>query len=350
MTSVLYAVGAGAAVATDGAWLLTDQSPTAQVVRDVWTQLGAGLEREEILPALSSAGLSDVRSFALVLSTEPALVVVHGAARVLLEGPDGSAVVDNGTTSSWVEAALPAGTTAATLLLTESDAGADARIPAAAGVFPCSALVVRWAPRPPATLPPLVPPRPSTPPPVIPPRPSAAPPVVPPVPTAPPPTSEADEEPTEVLAPSVSSPDSFFDQEALPNLPVTAVAPPRPAGSPPSAPVRAGHGVLRISNGDEVVLDRGAVLGRSPEWHGSDERHLVTVVGQFGDVSRSHVSVSLDGDRVRVEDLGSTNGTLVTQPGAPQHLLQVGVAETLEPGAVVTLSRDVSFSWETDPR
>jgi hypothetical protein len=335
MTSVLYALGPGSAVATDGAWLLVDESPSAQVVRSLWASLDADVERDEILAALSAAGLSALRSFALVLSAAPALVVVRGEARVLLEGPQSGAVVDSDSSSSWTETALPVGTTAATLLLTQAEA--DAQIPAAAGVFPCSALVVRWAPSPPPT-----------PPPVIPPRPTTAPPVVPPVPSAPPPTSDVTEEPTEVLATPVSSPDSFFDQETLPDLPETPAAPPRPDGVPPSAPTRADHGVLRLSTGDEVVLDRGAVLGRSPEWHGSDERHLVTVLGRFGDVSRSHVAVFLDGERVQVEDLGSTNGTLVTQPGAAQHLLEVGVAETLEPDAVVTLSRDVSFTFETD--
>jgi hypothetical protein len=337
MTSVLYALGPGAAVATDNAWLLTDESPTAQVVRSLWTRLATNPARDEALAALSDAGLTTVRSFALVLSAAPALVVVRGDAHVLLEGTDGQSVVGSDNTPSWTEAALPTGTTAATLLLT--DAGSDVEIPAAAGVFPSSAIAIRWAPAPPTAPPSTVPPRPTT-----------APPVVPPAPSAPPPTSEAVEEPTEVLAPATSSPDSFFDQEALPSLSEAPATPPRPAGVPPSAPTRDDHGVLRLSNGDEIVLDRGAVLGRSPEWQGDDERHLVTVLGGFGDVSRSHVAVSVDGDRVQVEDLGSTNGTLVTQPGAPQHLLEAGVAETLQSGTIVTLSRDVSFTYEIDLR
>lgn len=339
MTSVLYAVGSGAALAVDGTWLLTDAPPTAQIVRDLWARLDTGLAREEILPALSDAGLSNVRSFALVATAAPALVVVHGQARVVLAEAEGPTVVDGTPSSGWTEVALPASTLSATLLLTASGSDTNAQIPALAGVFPCSALVVRWAPSPP-----------STPPPVVPPRPATAPPVVPPVPSAPPPTREAVEEPTEVLATPAPALDSFFDQEALPDLPDEPAVPPHPGGLPPSAPGRAGHGVLLISTGEQIVLDRGAVLGRSPEWHGSDERHLVTVVGSFGDVSRSHVGISVDGGRVQVEDLGSTNGTLLTQPGTPQHLLQVGVAETLEPGAVVTLSRDVSFTWEADPR
>lgn len=337
MTSVLYALGSGTALATDGAWLLTDEAPTAGVVRNLWSQLVSDSGRDELPSALSDAGLRTVQSFALVLVTAPASVVVRGDAQVLLEGPWGQSVVGGDGSSSWTEAALPIGTTAATLLLT--GAAGDTQIPAATGVFPCSSLVVRWAPAPPTTPPPAVPPRPTT-----------APPVVPPVPSVPPPTSDVAEEPTELLATPAPASDGVFDQESLPPLAGTPTAPPRPAGAPPSAPSRAAHGVLHLSNGDEVVLDRGAVLGRSPEWHGSDERHLVTVLGSFGDVSRSHVTVSLDGERVQVEDLGSTNGTLVTQPGAAQHLLEVGVAETLQSGTVVTLSRDVSFTYEIDLR
>lgn len=337
MTSVLYAVGSGSAAATGGAWLLVDAPPTAAVVGHIWTRLTAGLGREALLDALRD--LPDLPSFALVLATPPGAVVVSGGARVVLEGDEQHPIDAGADSGGWTEVPLPAGTTAATLTTGRDVSVEDARIPALAGVFPASTLTVRW-------LPPPVP--------AVPPRPRSAPPVIPPAPSVPPPTSEAAEEPTEVLPSSVpsavSSTDSFFDQDALPSVPARPSAPPRPVGPPPSAPVAADHGVLRISTGEAIVLDRGAVLGRSPEWHGPDQRHLVTVVGSFGDVSRSHVGVSLDGEGVRVEDLGSTNGTLVSQPGAGQHLLQVGVAERLEPGAVVTLSRDVSFTYEIDLR
>lgn len=342
MTSVLYAVGSGAAIATDGAWLLLEASPEAPVVRQLWARLTTDRDPAAVRAALTQ---SDLSSFALVLAG-PGLVLAGGRGRVEVEGGESPLAAPSGADGGWAEGSLPAGTTAVTLRC-GADA-ADAQVPALAGVFPAASLEVRWAPAPAPA--PAVPPRPTTPPPVVPPPPLVPPPVVPPPPSSPPPTSEAPDEPTEVLAGTESALDGFFDQEALAPLPEPPAAPPHPAGPPPSAPDAEQHGALLISTGQRVVLDRGAVLGRSPEWHGPDPRHLVTVVGSFGDVSRSHVGVSLDDDGVQVEDLGSTNGTLVAQPGAPQHLLRVGVAERLEPGAVVTLSRDVSFTYEIDLR
>lgn len=355
MTSVLYAVGSGSAAASSGGWLLADAPPTSPVVRDFWTRLGSGLDLSGLRRALSDTGLASVRSLAVVITAAPGLILVRGDASVVLDGPERQTVVGSRTDSAWTEAALPAGTAAVTLALAPGEGGTSAQIPAVAGVFPASVLVVRWAPSPaydtggeePLAAPTVDVALDA---PLVPPPPTVAPPVVPPPPSMPPPTREPVDEPTELLVPPPPQGDGFFDQEALPDLPAPEAVPPRPPGPPPSAPVEAGHGVLLISTGDRVVLDRGAVLGRSPEWNGADERHLVTVVGHFGDVSRSHVGVTVGGGLVQVEDLGSTNGTLVTQPGASQHLLRVGVPEVLEPGALVTLSRDVSFTYEIAPR
>ncbi|MGH3745108.1 MAG: hypothetical protein ACRDTP_09640, partial [Mycobacteriales bacterium] len=173
MTSVLYAVGSGAAVATDDAWLLVDAPPDAQLVRDIWARLTGDPDREALLAALGE--MTDLPSFALVLPAAPGLVVVSGEARIVLEGSEGQSLVESRDPSAWTEAALPAGTTSVTLLRTGADAVTAARIPALAGVFPASTLEVRWAPAPPP--PPVVPPRPTTAPPVVPPHPTTAPPV-----------------------------------------------------------------------------------------------------------------------------------------------------------------------------
>jgi len=44
-----------------------------------------------------------------------------------------------------------------------------------------------------------------------------------------------------------------------------------------------------------------------------------------------------------VTDLGSTNGTLVVQPGLPAEDLQPGIAVQLLPGAIVDLGEGVTI-------
>src|SRR5262249_53845603 len=73
------------------------------------------------------------------------------------------------------------------------------------------------------------------------------------------------------------------------------------AGIPAQEPVRVARpplGVLRLSTGDVVALDRGVVLGRAPEGTelpAADRPHVVRLAHAGGDVSRAHVEVSLDG-------------------------------------------------------
>ena len=72
-------------------------------------------------------------------------------------------------------------------------------------------------------------------------------------------------------------------------------------------------GVLRLSTGESVVLDRGVLLGRAPAvpTDGVDLPHVVRVSGPDNDVSRNHAEIVLEGWHVSVRDLGSTNGTTV---------------------------------------
>ena len=98
-----------------------------------------------------------------------------------------------------------------------------------------------------------------------------------------------------------------------------APAPPPPPGVPPLPPLRggapvppplAGHPAPQVTHllvvdgpGTKHVLEPGSnVLGRGTE---ADIRLPDT------GVSRKHADVQLDGDSVAVQDLGSTNGTLV---------------------------------------
>jgi len=108
-------------------------------------------------------------------------------------------------------------------------------------------------------------------------------------------------------------------------------------------------GVLRLSTGDVVALDRGVVLGREPQdgaTQAGDRSHVVKVPSATGDVSRTHLTVQLDGWHVLVTDLRSTNGTLITAPGQPPQQLRANEPTPIQPGTLVTLSDDVWFLYE----
>lgn len=108
-------------------------------------------------------------------------------------------------------------------------------------------------------------------------------------------------------------------------------------------------GVLRLSTGDAVPLDRGAIIGRSPEATADREGerpHVVQVPSPDKDVSRNHVEIKLDGWHVLVTDLRSTNGTLVTVPGEQPQRLRPDEPFPIPPGTVVSLADEVTFVYE----
>ncbi len=110
-------------------------------------------------------------------------------------------------------------------------------------------------------------------------------------------------------------------------------------------------GVLRLSLGGVITLDRGVIMGRNPraDFAGPDgvERpHVVRLPSADGDISRNHVRVDLDGWHVLVTDLNSTNGTLVTLPGREPQQLRPGEPVPIQPNTVVTLADGIDFRYE----
>jgi hypothetical protein len=123
-------------------------------------------------------------------------------------------------------------------------------------------------------------------------------------------------------------------------LPHDAVLVPRPV-----------LGVLRLSLGDVIALDRGVVMGRSPRTDfagpdGEERPHVVKLPSADGDISRTHLRVTLDGWHVLVADLNSTNGTLLTLPGHDPQQLRPGEPVPIQPGTVVTLAEGIEFRYE----
>jgi hypothetical protein len=122
-------------------------------------------------------------------------------------------------------------------------------------------------------------------------------------------------------------------------------------GQPPAPPVTA-RPVARlvISNGETVDVDRVVLVGRAPESrrnHGTEQPVLVTVPSPHQEISSTHLEVrpgsGADHGSAVVTDLGSTNGTLLAQPGLPPEELMPGVAVQLIPGAVVDLGDGVTI-------
>jgi hypothetical protein len=109
-------------------------------------------------------------------------------------------------------------------------------------------------------------------------------------------------------------------------------------------------GVLRLSTGDIVTLDRSVLLGRAPKLGDGlaahDRPHVVKVPSPERDVSRNHVEVILEGWHVLIRDLGTTNGTTVALPGESPVRLRANDQQVLEPGSFVSMADEVSFTFE----
>jgi hypothetical protein len=122
----------------------------------------------------------------------------------------------------------------------------------------------------------------------------------------------------------------------------------------PSDPVvvpRPVLGVLKLSVGDVISLDRDVVMGRNPKpdfpgADGEERPHVVRLSSEDSDISRTHLRVMLDGWHVLVADLNSTNGTLITLPGREPEQLRPGQPMPIKPGTVVTLADGIDFRYE----
>jgi len=122
-------------------------------------------------------------------------------------------------------------------------------------------------------------------------------------------------------------------------------------GQPPAPPVTA-HPVARLlfSSGETVEVDRSVLVGRAPQPRRhtrTEDPRLVTVPSPHHEISSTHLEIrpgsGADHGAAVVTDLGSTNGTLLVQPGLPPEDLQPGVGVQLVPGAVIDLGDGVSI-------
>lgn len=109
--------------------------------------------------------------------------------------------------------------------------------------------------------------------------------------------------------------------------------------------------VLQLSSGDSIEVDRVVILGRAPEarrFSATEQPRLVTVPSPQQEISSTHLEVrpgtGADHGSAVVTDLGSTNGTVLVQPGLPAESLKPGIPVQLLPGAVIDLGDGLSIT------
>ncbi len=351
-------------------------------VARVWETVDDDASFDEVLDALISGGLRGIPGFVVVAGQGPDVkVVIRGAAEAELTTAEGPVRMSGSADTTWVEhnvsgvtgfrvrvaEGTPATYTVGSGLLRiasiEQPADretADASGPAEAVAVP----IEPSAPPEPARGARILPPDPQLqqpPEPVEPPAPPEQPepsepgPILPPDPQLEPSPEPPDEPPAE---PVVETPPAA----PIPGAPVPV---PGPHGGADFDPLtspdlavsgqhadRAPQPVARLifSTGEEVDVDRAIVIGRAPD-HGrvgeDEQTRLVTVPSPHQEISSTHLEIrpgtGADHGSAVATDLGSTNGTLVVQPGLPAEDLRPGIAVPLVPGATVDLGEGVTI-------
>lgn len=382
MTDVEYVPGTWVAVVGERTWLLLSVPPESDLVRRCWELVRSDQPLDEVLAAIVHEGFRAVSGFALVTEQR---AVVRGETR--LEVLDGSGTTDEISgrgVGTWVDRNLA---DVARLRLTAGARGPV--LPVRSGVVLASELVVSLSDLPQPRQPQLQQPPLPVPEPIEQPvvtreepveltivhaeqpqatgviqsfdwAPAVTAAIVRPEPVlAPPPVTDT------VMRTTVMSPNDTQLLHGRAGGPRLVRAKKCPAGHLSSdyalhcrvcelplpeqdavmlaMPVL---GLLRLSNGDTIKLDRNVVLGRDPQ---GDPRsaNLVQVGGDADTlISRTHVEVLLQDWDVLVRDLGSTNGTTVSRPGCPPQHLAAHIEEFLYPGTRVTLGDQVFFTFE----
>jgi hypothetical protein len=121
-------------------------------------------------------------------------------------------------------------------------------------------------------------------------------------------------------------------------------------GQPPAPHVTRPVARLIVSSGDTVEVDRVVLIGRAPEarrFTATEQPRLVTVPSPLHEISSTHVEVrpgsGADHGSAVVTDMGSTNGTVLVQPGLGPEDLKPGIAVQLIPGAIINLGDGVTI-------
>jgi hypothetical protein len=325
-------------------------------VAGIWEIVDDGAGFDEVLDAVISDGLRGLPGFVLVSGEgRDVKVVIRGAGRAELSTTDGSVTVEGAEDSTWVEQNVNEVTG---LRVEVGDAGgppytidtglvrvAAVEHPAGAGrpgVLDAEAVVVPVSAGPAAPV--LEPDEPDEP--DEPARPKRILPPDPQLEKAEPPAPERVPEPPTIATPS-------FAPVAAAPAPGALDAPPDALGGPGASHATASVARLVFSSGEVVDVDRVLVVGRAPDAGrigGAEQVGIVTVPSPHQEISSTHLEIrpgtAADQGSAVVTDLGSTNGTVVVQPGLPAEDLRPGVGVRLDPGATIDLGEGVTIQVE----
>ena len=277
----------------------------------IWAMVDDGAGFDEVLDALIADGLRDLPGFVLVSESEgETKAVIRGAARARFESDSDTVVVEGSSVTTWAERSLR-GVRAISIEVAGSDEVADLEIRdglvrVARVDRPARVAEVAETPEPEA-----------------------------PEPEAPEPETPEPEAPE----PEAPAADETAYHPFAGNWDLASATP-----VPDAAPVAR----LTFSTGEVVDVDRPVLVGRAPEARRSTtdgEPRLVSVSSPQQEISSTHLEIrpgsAADHGTAVVTDLGSTNGTVIHQPGLPPEDLRPGVPAQLLPGAVVDLGDGV---------
>jgi pSer/pThr/pTyr-binding forkhead associated (FHA) protein len=271
-------------------------------VPQLWQLVDDGAGFDEVLDALISDGLRELPGFVLVSESDAdTKVVVRGQATARFSTPDGEVSLAGSAATTWVERSMT-GVTGLVIELGGEGEGPDLTVQNG---------LVR--------------------------------------------VSRVQEPPfQEVAEPDTAeTPASDRDHDGLTRAGTSEpahVPPPGIPGQPPAPDVVARPvAKLVFSSGETVEVDRTVLVGRAPEAQraSSDNPRLVTVPSPQQEISSTHLEVragsGVDHGSAVVTDLGSTNGTVLVQPGLAPEDLQPGITVQLIPGAIIDLGDGVTI-------
>ncbi|MEQ4547920.1 FHA domain-containing protein, partial [Nocardioides kribbensis] len=177
-----------------------------------------------------------------------------------------------------------------------------------------------------------------------------------PPPSAPPAAPEPDPTPDPQPDPQPDPPPADHDHDGMTRAgswdPDEFARPQAGIPGQPQAPSVTSRPVARlvVSSGDTVDVDRVVLVGRAPEarrFTSTEQPRLVTVPSPQQEISSTHLEVrpgsGADHGSAVVTDMGSTNGTVLVQPGLPSESLQPGIPVQLIPGALIDLGDGVTI-------
>ena len=365
-TEARFAPGDWYAVVGDGVTVLLPVSQRGRVAT-LWDLADSGAAADALLDALLAGGLSSLDHFALVAHDDDATrLIVRGAPTATVSSTGGEEILSASPGATWAEQVLTGVTSVRVTLTGEgsadhpltaglarvsvvefgtSSAAASASAEEAAGDEPASVVVPEPTPEAapePEPTPEAAPEPEPTPEPQAAPVPPAAPmqfgaPGDDPTPTGETPVVE-DEWPDRDGQTQVGPPHADFERPPIPGQEIAPDVVSQPVAS------------LVFSTGDVVAVDRTVLVGRAPEagrFASHDQPHVVTVPSPHQEISSTHLEIrpgaGADHGSAIATDLGSTNGTVLAQPGLDAEDLKPGIAVSLIPGAVLDLGDGVTI-------